>query len=282
MITRIEAKNLTAQLNYRGAGNSPGTQPTSAISNCFPGLEMDFRNVWKRIFVGIELHEATNFVVSVDPDAPPELAPLAPVQAEDPALEKGYLLLTVNDTPITAPVTGPLLRGGPVGPLPDAANGTLALEWSNVLAAILHKFAGQTVECRFQSIASDPELKLQLTLRKFFDEVVVDGQTIRRPSIDRELAPPGAFTQSLCSPWQNDYRECGCFYWAASRPDYVNIEPSADGTSSGHNWMQKNRNADTPRTYLRDDFADERFITYFDLFRDWEKELRFVIGGKDE
>ena len=45
MSQSIEAKNLTAQLQYRGAGNPPGMHPYSAISNCFPGLEMDFRNV---------------------------------------------------------------------------------------------------------------------------------------------------------------------------------------------------------------------------------------------
>ena len=38
-----------------------------------------------------------------------------------------------------------------------------------------------------------------------------------------ELPQPGELTQGLCSPWQNDYRECACYYWAASRPDYVNV-----------------------------------------------------------
>ena len=73
----IEAKNLWAQLQYRAAGNPPSTLPDSAISNAYPGLEMDFRNVWKRILVGIELHESSNFVVAVDEDAPPEAQPLA-------------------------------------------------------------------------------------------------------------------------------------------------------------------------------------------------------------
>ena len=26
---------------------------------------------------------------------------------------------------------------------------------------------------------------------------------------------PGELTQSLCSPWQHDFRDCGCFYWAS-------------------------------------------------------------------
>ena len=52
-----------------------------------------------------------------------------------------------------------------------------------------------------------------LTVRPLLDEAV----------IAREAVEPGELTQSLCSPWQNDYRECGCYYWAASRPDYVNV-----------------------------------------------------------
>ena len=51
---KIEPRNLSAQLSYRGRGNPPVSHPSSAISNCFPGLEFDFRAIWRRIFVGIE------------------------------------------------------------------------------------------------------------------------------------------------------------------------------------------------------------------------------------
>ena len=39
----ISPRNLTAQLYHRAAGNPPSTLPDSAISNCFLGLEFDFR-----------------------------------------------------------------------------------------------------------------------------------------------------------------------------------------------------------------------------------------------
>jgi hypothetical protein len=32
---------------------------------------------------------------------------------------------------------------------------------------------------------------------------------------------PGELTQSLCSPWTHDFRDCGCFYWASNHPDIV-------------------------------------------------------------
>ena len=30
---------------------------------------------------------------------------------------------------------------------------------------------------------------------------------------------PGELTQSLCSPWTHDFRDCGCFYWSSNHPD---------------------------------------------------------------
>ena len=274
MIKRIEAKNLTAQLRYRGVGNPPGTHPSSAISNCFPGLETDFRNVWKRIFIGIELHESSNLVVSVEPDAPDPL----------PLLASGYRLISVNRQPVVGDVVGPLFLGGPDVALPDTNFGDtkVPLEWSNALAGILTQSKGKDVVCVFQSLKDGSEITASLKMRSFFDEQIIEGAQVQRPAINRELALPGALGQSLCSPWQNDYRECACFYWASSRPDFVNLEPKPDGTTTGNTWVQKDRTPETPRVYVVDDRADERLVNYNDLFQAWESELKFIIGGKDE
>jgi hypothetical protein len=269
---RIEAKNLTAQLHYRAAGNPPGTLPNSAISNCYPGLEFDFRNVWKRIFAGLEMHEADNLVVRI----------------EDPKYE-GLLhhrILRVDGDPLAVQVSGPQAPSGdPVvlasGSNPDAA---AFMEWSNALARVLHAHAGKTVRCEVtKEVAMDPVLPpktpgdgtvfVDIELRRFF----APGTAV----IDPEMAPPGELTQSLCSPWQNDYRECACYYWASSRPDYVNVEPTAAGISAGNNWMQKDRTPAAPRGYILDDRQDTRLVTYDELFQAWEKMLRFEVEGKD-
>ena len=34
----------------------------------------------------------------------------------------------------------------------------------------------------------------------------------------------GELTQSLCSPWQHDFRDCACHYWASNHPDVVLAE----------------------------------------------------------
>src|ERR1700739_4853165 len=260
-VTRVRPINLTAQLTYRAQGNPPSSQPDSAISNAYPGLEMDFRNIWRKIFEGIILHESLNFVLEVE-------------QSEFASL-KGMRLLRAAGIELTAPVTGPN-ADGVVGPLKDTtfSEDRMALEWSNALAALVHQYQGQEVDCDFESLDHKNQQTVRLRVRRFFDE----GTAV----IARDIAEPGALTQSLCAPWQNDYRECACFYWAANRPDFVNVEVGPNGSASGNNWMQRDRNANTPKVYINDDWLDDRLYSHTEVMQNWEKLLRFIIGNQDE
>jgi hypothetical protein len=244
----IEPRNLTAQLHHRAAGNPPSTLPESAISNCFPGLEFDFRNVWRRVLEGIELHEASGLVVRGE-------GALGRLE--------GRLLLEVGGVQTWTPVFGP-------GVPPD---GFTWLEWSNALAGVLASSAGELVPCLFLDGGAQTTETVQLRLRQLFVRSAETGDVV--PLLDEAVAAPGELTQSLCSPWQNDYRECGCYYWAASRPDYVNVEATAQGPSAGNNWLARNRQ---PRRY---DVPDAQQISYDELFRNWQGLLRFVVEGRD-
>jgi hypothetical protein len=292
---RIAAKNLTAgmsltdQLRYRAAGNPPTTQLDSAISNCFPGLEFDFRNVWRRILEGIEVHEAGNLVVDVDP--------------KRKSLKKlvGHRLLYVDHYPTFVEVWGPKTPGGANERLPDASEGANPMEWSNALAEVLHKSAGKLVPCWFTAnrvdggmgvnldeqakAARTPGTRLPHKPTGLIEKMLrVNRLFATTPGgsklavIDERLVGPGELTQSLCSPWQNDYRECACYYWAASRPDYVNVEDSGLGETIGNHWLAKNRQK---KEYIADDSIDSRLWTYDELFRGWQEHLRFIVGGKD-
>jgi hypothetical protein len=269
----IEPKNLTAQLRYRGVGNPPNSHPASAISNSFPGLEADFRNVWIHIFEGIVLHEASNLVVDIEDRDNIQLLKLLDVQ---------YFLVKAHGKSMTGRVKGPSLDPN------TSINDSMPLEWSNALADII-PMAGKRVTCIFENTGGRRKpIHLKLMVRHFFN-LATNSRGVpmhQRAVIDEALAEPGELTQSLCSPWQNDYRECGCFYWAASRPDYVNVEPGKTGQSAGNNWMEKERNANGQKSYITDDADDvadiPRLIGYQDLFTEWEKHLRFIIGGKDE
>ena len=266
-------RNLSAQLHYEAAGNPVSSRPVSAIANCCPGLEVDFRAVWRRLLEGVVLREYDNLVVDVE------------AGRRDAATRKlkGHRLLRVNGVPVTTRITGPAtsdLSGQIL--LTTSANpaGLAPLEWSNALARVLWDRSGETVRCDFSReeawdqqvpfIEAPPNyVSINLRVRPFFEP---DSAVI-----SRALADAGELTQGLCSPWQNDYRECSCYYWASARPDYVNVEPTAAGVSAGDNWFQKRRTGQ----YVADDYQDTRLVLYDDLFSDWERWLRIQIGGRD-
>jgi len=265
----LKASNLTAQIHHRGTGNPASVLPRSAISNCFPGLEFDFRNLWRRAFEGIVLVENNNYVI----DAVPEHMDLI-----------HHRLLRFDDLDVGTMVTttGPVTPDDPPAPAASLVttqnpNAVSFMEWSNSVARIFKK-QGQWVSCEFtlqpspgevQWIKDMPTRTVQLKMRKFFD----DGTAAFNPA----LLQPGELTQGLCAPWQNDYRECACYYWAASRPDYVNVEADDNGLSRGDMWFAKKRTGQ----YIPDNRADKRLLSYDDLFRAWQEELQFVIRGKD-
>lgn len=270
----LTPRNLSAQLHYVAAGNPVSTRPLTSVSNCTPGLEFDMRAVWRRIFAGIELREWDNLVIRMDADAKvPRLRNL-----------EGHRLLRVNGQQMMTQAIGPSpadVEGQSVV-LATAANpfGIAPLEWSNALAHILHTHAGKKVKCDFT--AKPVGLKqarwtgekgsyttVELEVRPFFEK--------NSAVISAALAKPGELTQGLCSPWQNDYRECSCYYWASARPDYVNVEASPSGASKGDNWMQKVRNGE----YVADDYVDTRIFHYDDLFYGWERVLKFEVAGRD-
>jgi hypothetical protein len=252
----IEPSNLTAQLHHRAAGNPPSTLPAAAISNAFPGLEFDIRNVWRRVFVGLEVHEAFGLVLSGE-------GPLADLV--------GNIIVEVDGVAVAITMRGPSVTEE------DADLGFTFLEWSNALARALQDKADAEVRCVFvdPKNTSSPPKTVNLKLRKLF---ATSPEDELMPLIAEDVADPGQLTQSLCSPWQNDYRECACYYWAASRPDYVNVESTGEGTDVGNSWMSRSRE---PKRYTGDASGVPGQLTYDDLFRDWQGLLRFIVGGRD-
>ncbi len=276
----VEPVNRTAHLQYAAAGNPISSRPITSVANCCPGLEVDFRAVWRRTFRGIVLREYDNLVMEADPGAPDAFAQLVGHRLLRIVLPGGRSIPTM--TTIWGPATSDV--GGKIVLTTDENPWGLAqLEWSNLLAPVLAGCQGGTVRCDFtiepaddqQPIIEDgPDTKknyvsVEMQVRHFFEE----GTAV----IAEALAKAGELTQGLCSPWQNDYRECSCYYWASARPDFINVEPGPDGLSKGDNWLQKKRTGD----YVPDDYVDSRLILYNELFTDWQKWLRFQIGGRD-
>jgi hypothetical protein len=282
--------NLTAQLHYEALGNPISSRPITSVANCCPGLEVDFRAVWRRMFKGIVLREYDNLVMDVDPDVDSrKIKALVGQQLlrvrlpEDKHLpiekQRQFVMTTPIKGPASSDMDGEIILTTQFNPF-----GLKAMEWSNSLAHLLNSHQGKTVLCDFTKGLSDDEKEMpqpiidhptrnfatiEFEVRKFFD-----GSTA---VISKALASAGELTQGLCSPWQNDYRECSCYYWASSRPDYINVEPAGNGLSKGDNWFQMERTGD----YVPDDYVDSRLVLYDELFLDWEHWLRFQVGGKD-
>ncbi len=261
-------------VHYEARGNPVSSRPVTSVGNCTPGLEVDFRAVWRRVFEGIVLREYDNLVTEVEHKSLSHL--------------RGCRLLRVRYgsdhfftmTTAVGPSPADTVNQSVVYATGADPRGLAPLEWSNALARMLHLHAGGIVIGDFSAspswLAQQPwrddqasYVSHELRVRHFFE----DDTAV----ISRVLAQAGELTQGLCSPWQNDYRECSCYYWASARPDFVNVEPTSGGVSAGDNWLQQRRTGD----YVPDDYVDSRMVLYEDLFKDWEKWLRFAIGGKD-
>jgi hypothetical protein len=281
----LTALNLTAQLHYEAVGNPISSRPVTSVANCCPGLEVDFRAVWRRMFKGIVLREYDNLVVDVDPDVTnPAIKALVGQQLLRVRFSRSgsvpqFLMYTPMTGPASSDPEGAIRLTTQFNP-----HGVAAVEWSNALAAVvLRGRSGKHVFCDFtkdlppeekdqmQEISENPKnyTTMKFEVRSFFDP----GTAV----ISADLAEPGELTQGLCSPWQNDYRECSCYYWASARPDFINVEPAGNGLSKGDNWFQIERTG----TYVPDDYVDSRLVLYDELFLNWERWLRFQVGGRD-
>ena len=88
-------------------------------------------------------------------------------------------------------------------------------------------------------------VSVELEVRPFFE----DDTAV----ISKALAEGRRAHARPLFPWQNDYRECSCYYWASARPDFVSVEIGARTVlSAGDNWMQRERAG----WYVADDYSN--------------------------
>ena len=105
---------------------------------------------------------------------------------------------------------------------------------------------------------------------------------------------PGELTQSLCSPWQHDFRDCGCFYWASNHPDVVQVEdlpgdPILSGGESADptraltrvRWLRSDRSTERS-SEARETYALNRptEMDHYEINLRWQ-ELPMILGNKE-
>ncbi|MDQ4117226.1 MAG: ferritin-like protein, partial [Actinomycetota bacterium] len=245
---KIFPRNLTAGADHVVRGNPAATRPESGVENCYPGLEFDSRTLDSAFFPGlfVEFHRPDGALVRrVEPTG---------VAAEQGLVDDDLPLYlwavcgrtTVDQQPQDAPTFTCTGLGG------------LGV-WRRVrdlmpgpVAVLVGPVAG------IGSPGSDPvdgslngfRLQARSVVQRDADGAVVAAVLVAERArildddgvIDPEVYQAGELTRSLCAPWQYDFRDCGCFYWAASKPDIVT---SSDGSERHLNFMRSDR-APTP------------------------------------
>lgn len=292
---KLFPRNLTARADTLVRGNPVTTRPESGVENCFPGLEFDQRNMDKVFFPGLlfEMHHNAGVILR-DFDTASSAATF--LNHQDIA-SGGIFLAYVQGTfasriPGVQPSTR-LLRFTPPAGLDswryvrdlELDNIAIILCGPNVFAGVANGLLDAEVAEQWLKVRDDRQIQHPV-LGRF---VLLFGKRAQYLNsdgvIDPETIRPGELTQSLCSPWQYDFADCGCFYWASNKPDLV----SSDAQSSQVlNFQRKNRTADSDRTTTADDWllvADHRWdgdgiVRHADMLSHWQ-ELPFVVRRRE-
>ena len=283
---KIFPRNLTARADYLVRGNPSNTRLESGVDNCYPGLEFDQRNLDKAFFPGLifEFHRSDGAILhQILPNGAPAQQGLTDADRDPPL----YLWALVGRSSTSQSEADP-----PV----FFFNGLDGLEvWRRVhdlipgrMAIVLGPSPGSILT---------PSLGLSRQLDRIYDSgqsllqrddngrlqiAVLVGQRAsyldENGVIDINVYEPGDLTRSLCSPWQYDFRDCGCFYWAASKPDIVT---SADGRQPYLNFQRKNRNITPQPSEVSAQWIREQELDYAELIEGAWNQLPVVLNDRE-
>jgi hypothetical protein len=284
---KLLARNVTAFRRSRSkdvrvvVGNPVSTRLESGVGNCFPGLECDLRNLERRFFPFLEVNLEENSITVVGADA---AGAKAKAKADGlPASRAEPYDRIAKDVAAGRFWTVVRLTGtfGPLGRMPL------------VIADLQPPSEGQG--------RRPPDAWTAIRLLTEGTEVILDlrgprdaslqltGNRMRYLDDNGALAAafvPGELTQSLCSPWTHDFRDCGCYYWASNHPD-IALPPIPPAASSGPQWnlpvvwerQDRTMGVRPPPPATPGDPTDQE-MRHQEISRVWQS-LNFVVGRRE-
>lgn len=289
---KLFPRNLTARADVLVRGNPVTTRPESGVENCFPGLEFDQRNMERAFFPGLkfEMHHTSGVILrSFDP-----AGPAGPFLAQTD-IESGVFLAFLQGSFAS--------RKGEVAPRLlrlSAPAGLEAWRWVHdlELGPIAVALCGQAA---YERLAGSQDMvpAVEGWLRDrtnrsqsspFGEFLLLFGERAAYLDADGVIDPvmlaAGELTQSLCSPWQYDFADCGCFYWASNKPDLVasaaqpaqvlnyqrrDRSPQGDLATSGDDWVLRHQHQWDRR---------EAILRHAEMITEW-KSLPFVVRRRE-
>jgi Ferritin-like len=296
---RIFPRNLTALAAMQVTGNPVNTRLESGVGNCYPGLEFDQRNLDRRFFPGLVFEYSS----AAKRDADLSGAHLVEVDPSDPDLSPLSFSANPNDRPdaATQSALSAELNGD---------TGTALREGSWFLSSITQQ--GRTISMdgddgmrvwRFVRTLQPGAVSIKLVRREGEGAapkpIVLDGwRRTFTASATGTLSPAyaaGEMTQSLCSPWMHDFRDCACYYWASNHPDIVLSEQQPGETTLPDGESDDPEKANTPIDWLRADRAPERTaaalgdfdlnrpaqLDHYQINQSWQ-DLSIVLLGREQ
>lgn len=299
---KIFPRNLTARAARAVVGNPVTTRLESGVGNCYPGLEYDHRNLDRRFFPGLIF----DFVSQDDANAPNLLlrgARLTDIDPFDPELLKAEaqgLASQINGD------EGAALRSG-VWYLGEIEQGGVLIRTYEIDEdGQKQPLDGMVVYHFVRGLEPEAEVRIRLEKRPLPDTEgqpeglqKVDFRGWRRRFLNEdgvisEAYQSGELTQSLCSPWTHDFRDCACNYWASNHPDIVLAEdrPGESLLPTGGSadpfreltpidWLRADRNRDAAAGAFSTRLENRPFqMDHYEINRRW-KQLAIVLGGKE-
>jgi hypothetical protein len=270
-------------------GNPVSTRLESGVGNCFPGLEIDLRNFERRFFPFL----AVDFVQGNGG----ERVLVADVDSTgvDAAAQAGSL--DVNSANIYRTIAADLAAGnrtwhivtitgafGPLGSnrtfdltdLPDTSTGQNR-EPTSAWTAIRLLFAGSQVEITLRRTPGNMTRTLRGARQSYLDDTGALSS----------IFAVGEMSQSLCSPWTHDFRDCGCWYWASNHPDITMPPLPAPAPNDARwyapvHWQRRNLTVgpNPPAPATGNGQPDNQELRYHEINRRWQ-ELNIVLEGRE-